>query len=68
MISPLPHVDQASLRTGSCYYGAKMECQDRDEYSGNTAHWFFAFFWLTEGSRNKKINIYIKTENFRSPG
>ena len=20
---------------------------------GNTAYWFFAFFWLTEGSRNK---------------
>ena len=39
-----------------------MGYQDRDDIPGNTAHWFFAFFWLTEGSRNKKINIYIKTE------
>jgi hypothetical protein len=35
------------------YYGAKMGCQDPDEYPGNTAYWFFAFFGLMEGSRNK---------------
>jgi hypothetical protein len=37
-----------------------MGCRDPDDIPGNTAHWFFAFFWLTEGSRNKKLDIYIK--------
>jgi hypothetical protein len=40
----------------------KWDARTVTDIPGNTAHWFFAFFWLTEGSRNKKINIYIKTE------
>jgi hypothetical protein len=41
------------------YYGAIMGCQDPDGYSGNTAYWFFAFFWLTEGSRNKNQTFIL---------
>ena len=43
-----------------------MGCQDRDGYSGNNAYWFFAFFGLTKGSRNKKLNIYIKQRHLRT--
>ena len=34
--------------------GAKMGCLDRvTDIPGNNAYLFFAFFWLTKGSRNK---------------
>jgi hypothetical protein len=38
----------------------KWDARTVTDIPGNTAHWFFAFFWLTEGSRNKKNDIYIK--------
>jgi hypothetical protein len=31
----------------------KWDARTLTHIPGNTAHWFFAFFWLTEGSRNK---------------
>jgi hypothetical protein len=31
----------------------KWDARTLTDITGNTAHWFFAFFWLTEGSRNK---------------
>ena len=38
-----------------------MGCQDPDGYFRVVPHiGFFAFFWLTEGSRNKKLDICIK--------
>jgi hypothetical protein len=30
----------------------KWDVRTLTDIPGNTAHWFFAFFWLTEGSRN----------------
>ena len=32
----------------------KWDARTLTNITGNTAHCFFAFFWLTEGSRNKK--------------
>ena len=34
----------------------ELKCDARTvtDIPGNNAYWFFAFFWLTEGSRNKK--------------
>jgi hypothetical protein len=46
------------------YYGAKMGCQDPDDIPGNTAYWFFVFFWQTEGY-NHYGSIFV---HFRSPG
>ena len=31
----------------------KWDARTVTDIPGDTAHWFFAFFWLTEGSRNK---------------
>ena len=31
----------------------KWDARTLTDIPGNTAHWFFAFFWLTEDSRNK---------------
>ena len=31
----------------------KWDARTLTDISGSTAYWFFAFFWLTEGSRNK---------------
>ena len=33
----------------------ELKCDARTvtDIPGNNAYWFFAFFWLTEGSRNK---------------
>ena len=31
----------------------KWDARTVTDISGSTAYWFFAFFWLTEGSRNK---------------
>jgi hypothetical protein len=31
----------------------KWDARTVTDIPGNTVHWFFAFFWLTEGSRNK---------------
>ena len=38
----------------------KWDARTLTDISGSTAYWFFAFFWLTEGSRNKKLDNYIK--------
>jgi hypothetical protein len=37
----------------------KWEARTLTDIPGNTAHWFFAFFWVTEGSRNKNENWAI---------
>ena len=31
----------------------KWDARTVTDISGNNAYWFFAFFWLTKGSRNK---------------
>ena len=31
----------------------KWDARTVTDIPGNNAYWFFAFFWLTEGSRNK---------------
>jgi hypothetical protein len=31
----------------------KWDARTVTDIPGNKAHWFFAFFWLTEGIRNK---------------
>jgi hypothetical protein len=31
----------------------KWDARTVTDIPGDTAHWFFAFFWLTEGYRNK---------------
>jgi hypothetical protein len=31
----------------------KWDARMGTDIPGNTAHWFFAFFWLMEGYRNK---------------
>ena len=38
----------------------KWDARTVTDIPGNNAYWFFAFFLLTKGSRNKKIKIYIK--------
>ena len=38
----------------------KWDARTVTDIPGNNAYWFFAFFGLTKGSRNKKLNIYIK--------
>jgi hypothetical protein len=38
----------------------KWDAMTVTDIPGNNAYWFFAFFWLMEGSRNRKLNIYIK--------
>jgi hypothetical protein len=37
----------------------KWDARTLTDIPGNTAYWFFAFFWLTEGSRNKKVCIIM---------
>ena len=36
----------------------KWDARTLTDIPGNIAYWFFAFFWLTEGSRNKNRQIY----------
>ena len=36
----------------------KWDARTLTDIPRNTGHWFFAFFWLTEGSRNKTRHIY----------
>jgi hypothetical protein len=38
----------------------KWDARTVTDIPGNTAYWFFVFFWQTEGSINKKLDIYIK--------
>ena len=38
----------------------KLDARTVTDIPDNNAYWFFAIFWLTKGSRNKKLNIYIK--------
>jgi hypothetical protein len=37
----------------------KWDAMTLTEIPGNTAYWFFAFFWLTEGSRNKNLTYIL---------
>jgi hypothetical protein len=32
----------------------KWDAKTLTDIPGNTAYWFFVFFWKTEGSKNKK--------------
>ena len=44
----------------------KWDARTVTDIPGNTAYWFFVFFWQTEGSRNKKLDIYIKQRHLRT--
>ena len=44
----------------------KWDARTVTDIPGNNAYWFFAFFWLTKGSRNKKLNICIKQRPLRT--
>jgi hypothetical protein len=43
-IKPIPELPITEL---------KWDARTLTDIPGNTAYWFFAFFWLKEGSRNK---------------
>jgi hypothetical protein len=43
----------------------KWDARTVTDIPGNTAYWFFPFFWQTECSRNKKLDIYIKQRPMR---
>jgi hypothetical protein len=47
------HVDQAPWGQEVAITKLKWDASTLTDIPGNTAHWFFAFFWLTKGSRNK---------------
>ena len=44
----------------------KWDARTVKDIPGNTAYWFFPFFWQTECSRNKKLDIYIKQRPLRT--
>ena len=44
----------------------KWDARTVTDISGSTAYFFLAFFWLTEGSRNKKLDICIKQIHLRT--
>ena len=44
----------------------KWDARTVTNIPGNTAYWFSVFLWLTKGSRNKKIDIYIKQRPLRT--
>ena len=44
----------------------KWDARTVTDIPGTTAYWFSVFFWQTQGSRNKKIDIYIKQRPLRT--
>jgi hypothetical protein len=49
------HTCRSSLREDRKLSITELEWDARTvtDIPGNNAYWFFAFFWLTKGSRNK---------------